>query len=114
MTDAFEDFKKTHIAIRCCVGCLTTAQKKPLKQCSGCHLIKYCSTECQRKNWPNHKKTCARIKKMGAEAWFKENFYETEQKMALMHALKGTPKESQSSMQELVQMLGEMYDEGED
>ncbi|KAI0798254.1 hypothetical protein C8Q75DRAFT_708684 [Abortiporus biennis] len=30
-----------------------------LKQCGKCHSTRYCSSECQRKDWPAHKKTCS-------------------------------------------------------
>ncbi|KAJ8488353.1 hypothetical protein ONZ51_g3596 [Trametes cubensis] len=30
----------------------------PLKWCAKCHKIWYCSKECQRSDWPVHKKTC--------------------------------------------------------
>lgn len=26
--------------------------------CSGCHMVQYCSKECQRADWPHHKQTC--------------------------------------------------------
>lgn len=29
-----------------------------LKQCSGCGVVQYCSRECQKNDWPNHKKDC--------------------------------------------------------
>ncbi|KAG2389603.1 hypothetical protein C9374_014163 [Naegleria lovaniensis] len=29
-----------------------------LKRCAGCNLVKYCSVECQRKDWPSHKPIC--------------------------------------------------------
>jgi hypothetical protein len=29
-----------------------------LKKCSSCHLVRYCSVECQRSHRPAHKKTC--------------------------------------------------------
>lgn len=29
-----------------------------LKNCSVCASVKYCSTDCQRDDWPNHKKNC--------------------------------------------------------
>ena len=35
-----------------------------LKECNGCHLVKYCSDECQRDHKPQHKRAC---KKRAAE-----------------------------------------------
>ncbi|KAG6817208.1 hypothetical protein H0H87_011566 [Tephrocybe sp. NHM501043] len=35
-----------------------SATDKPLKNCSKCHVVRYCSVECQRKAWSTHKKTC--------------------------------------------------------
>ncbi|KAH8093086.1 ankyrin repeat-containing domain protein [Cristinia sonorae] len=29
-----------------------------LKQCGKCHIVKYCSAECQRQDWRTHKQTC--------------------------------------------------------
>ena len=26
--------------------------------CSACHIVKYCSKECQKVCWPSHKKIC--------------------------------------------------------
>ena len=34
------------------------ASDKPLKSCGQCHLVHYCSVECQRKDWKTHKKNC--------------------------------------------------------
>jgi len=35
------------------------AAATPLKKCSGCLIVRYCSRECQVANWHTHKKTCA-------------------------------------------------------
>ncbi|KAJ6595070.1 hypothetical protein DFH09DRAFT_974239 [Mycena vulgaris] len=32
-----------------------------LKKCSGCHLVSYCNTSCQKTNWPTHKQFCRAI-----------------------------------------------------
>lgn len=29
-----------------------------LKLCSGCKVVKYCSKQCQKKDWINHKSKC--------------------------------------------------------
>ncbi|GLB45723.1 putative ankyrin repeats [Lyophyllum shimeji] len=39
-----------------CDGCGKT--DTPLKNCSSCHVARYCSVDCQRKAWSEHKKTC--------------------------------------------------------
>lgn len=39
-----------------CPVCKATVKK--LQRCSGCHFAKYCGLECQKKDWPKHKKVC--------------------------------------------------------
>ena len=31
-----------------------------LQDCAGCHMVKYCSRECQREHWPKHRDICSR------------------------------------------------------
>ncbi|XP_062503148.1 uncharacterized protein LOC134180085 [Corticium candelabrum] len=40
----------------CCSLCLSSTPN--LKRCSRCHITLYCSTECQKKDWKDHKKHC--------------------------------------------------------
>lgn len=35
-----------------------------LEKCSGCHLMQYCSTKCQRQDWPRHKPNCRATNRM--------------------------------------------------
>ncbi len=29
-----------------------------IQRCARCHITRYCSRECQTKDWPKHRKTC--------------------------------------------------------
>lgn len=40
----------------CCASCKKTAQN--LKRCGRCRTVVYCSVECQRSHWVQHKKVC--------------------------------------------------------
>lgn len=39
---------------------ICTCGKPGTKKCSGCSVARYCSVECQRENWPKHKKVCSK------------------------------------------------------
>ncbi|KAF7336439.1 Set and mynd domain-containing protein 3 [Mycena sanguinolenta] len=43
-----------------CSSCFTSNEDlgRPLRRCSKCQVASYCSTECQTRHWPEHKKTC--------------------------------------------------------
>ena len=43
-------------AARVCQLCGKEAQR--MKKCSVCKLVRYCSEECQLKDWKSHKKSC--------------------------------------------------------
>ncbi|KIY44237.1 hypothetical protein FISHEDRAFT_52392 [Fistulina hepatica ATCC 64428] len=40
-----------------CEFCRATSDQ-PLRCCSRCHIVRYCSQECQRTDWPQHKRLC--------------------------------------------------------
>ena len=47
----------------CCSCCAVSNLREPLKQCSSCRVIRYCSISCQRSDWELHKSECRCIKK---------------------------------------------------
>lgn len=48
--------KKAKIKIQ--MACPICGTPAVLQKCGKCKSAKYCSRECQRKDWPNHKKIC--------------------------------------------------------
>ena len=46
------------------VSCLMCNKKSNvLLKCSACQLVSYCSTECQKKHWQRHKKSCIQYRR---------------------------------------------------
>ena len=44
-------------------GCVNCGRKGlPLKRCSSCHSVHYCSRKCQAAHWAKHKPLCSAIK----------------------------------------------------
>jgi len=41
-----------------CANCYAISCKHVIKRCSGCHQLRYCSRECQERNWADHKDWC--------------------------------------------------------
>jgi len=41
-----------------CSHCRERFERKLLKECSICELVRYCSKECQVAHWPHHKRDC--------------------------------------------------------
>lgn len=74
-----------------CLKCghehLKTIQK--VQFCTQCHLAPYCSKECQKADWPKHKKDCARmleICRMG-ETWFTNSAFDLTDPKHLLSSL---------------------------
>jgi hypothetical protein len=46
-----------------CHKCLSISKDgRALQRCSGCKVLRYCSTQCQKADWPSHKQECAALK----------------------------------------------------
>ena len=45
-----------------CFACKTILKLEDCKVCTGCYVNHYCSRECQRKEWPDHKDNCRRLR----------------------------------------------------
>jgi len=43
-----------------CVNC--NDEKKDTKKCTGCYLVWYCSSSCQKEDWPKHSNECRKAK----------------------------------------------------
>merc|ERR1712039_62538 len=43
-----------------CYYCACSAQEACLTLCGGCKQVRYCSRDCQRNDWPQHKMWCQR------------------------------------------------------
>ena len=66
-----EESKVEEPTPQCCYICKKLGsgpnEDKPLKSCSQCHNIFYCSQECQKQDWKRHKVEC-----ISAEAYIKK------------------------------------------
>ncbi|XP_054848284.1 putative protein MSS51 homolog, mitochondrial [Eublepharis macularius] len=62
----FEMFQKMEDTFRFCVECKKLPESLPnpksLRRCKRCQNVYYCGSECQRANWPIHKKFCKKLK----------------------------------------------------
>ena len=45
-------------AILACAFCGTQPGKKKFQKCKVCHGVSYCSRDCQKAHWSEHKKSC--------------------------------------------------------
>ena len=48
-----------------CAACLKPCNGK--KRCSNCKSVKYCTRDCQKKDWSHHKPSCNRLKNLGGK-----------------------------------------------
>ena len=47
-----------------CVSCLKRGSQTELRRCAGCKSFSYCSKDCQRSDWPSHKRLCKSIQSL--------------------------------------------------
>lgn len=59
--DQRKDEDKKFKRIKKCENCETENVK--LKLCSGCSLVYYCSSQCQKSHWPIHKEHCSNVQR---------------------------------------------------
>ncbi len=60
LVNVIENFLKNNPEkdVRSCQVCLNTRTVHKIQVCGKCKKVRYCSIECQAKDWPNHKKVC--------------------------------------------------------
>ncbi|KAJ7184880.1 hypothetical protein C8R46DRAFT_1186162 [Mycena filopes] len=58
--DSSQCKEESAIAVYACYGCRRAKTREELKNCGGCRLVRYCSKECAKKDWKEHKKFCGR------------------------------------------------------
>ena len=59
--DSDDDLSSVHCA---CSSCKRMPEKgEELKRCSRCHITRYCSVQCQRKDWDFHRFACSVVAK---------------------------------------------------
>jgi hypothetical protein len=79
-------------ALFMCATCTSICAK--MRRCQRCKVVTYCTRECQRKDWPNHKPQCVEAKESSIDASLKhftvvrilptlERLKPTESEMAL-------------------------------
>ena len=47
-----------------CARCLKRGSQTELRRCAGCKSFSYCSKDCQRSDWPSHKRLCKSIQSL--------------------------------------------------
>ena len=65
--------------VQACATCLKTELEVEMKHCAKCKIITYCSKDCGKKNWENHKGHCRDIRQGGS------NMIEAILEIAFLH-----------------------------
>ena len=70
---------ENNVEIACCASCGIAGDNEfKLKDCTACHLVKYCGVKCQRDHW-------RRIKRYARSEWrsYVMSFYSSSRKVAV-------------------------------
>lgn len=109
--ELFQRYKKVQKSSLPCSECKKGGKDVTLMQCSRCKFSRYCSAECQRAHYPQHKNLCLRIKEMGYDAWCREGFQNQLRGIKVRMGLgMGVPGESaEEQMEFFVSKMEEVY-----
>ncbi|KAF9474188.1 hypothetical protein BDN70DRAFT_335114 [Pholiota conissans] len=80
----FEDKKLRRCMTLCCSRCTKTGGG--FKRCARCKIPIYCSKECQKADWPQHKTRCAKVDTR-ASARVAQNLFKSEMLRSMLEAI---------------------------
>ena len=66
-----------------CAGCEKSFIQTELKRCGACNVAHYCGIECQRADWPIHKRHCKDLKKFLEKETANEEHHDYESKLEI-------------------------------
>lgn len=55
------DVKNAHLKLAACHKCYTRGESEKFGRCGGCTIAVYCSRECQKDHWKEHKNVCQKF-----------------------------------------------------
>jgi len=82
LTQSINGMQSTDFS-ECCSCC---GERHCLKKCSACKMVRYCSGDCQKLHWPNHKLFCKQLKVHYDEKQKQEKQEELEKDLAKVNA----------------------------
>ncbi|KXN84658.1 hypothetical protein AN958_12036 [Leucoagaricus sp. SymC.cos] len=65
-----EPERKIHVPVKALKQCNNCSSTQNLKVCGSCASAGYCSTECQKRDWTSHKKTCLKSEKIDLRTFY--------------------------------------------
>lgn len=83
-----------------CANCFTAGLQKPLKRCSGCTLVDYCSRDCQKEHWSKHRPFCNLAQGKGSKFTYLSSFEHDEVSRVLIDSYRLRVETDHSSREE--------------
>eukprot|EP01084_Bolivina_argentea_P068546 124780_1 len=71
--EATSNIKKVYLTVITPNVCLSCSKTNATNRCSGCRMVYYCNTKCQRNNWKDHKTYCKQ--NTGSKLQWRHGFY---------------------------------------